>query len=94
MTHARKSKGLYVCGRCCTRGHNQRTCTLPDKRRKSKLFTSANEAYRENRALGLCDDCGRPSKRRARCKQCAARRNRYPSRQPAYRKANEYPRAK
>lgn len=76
-------RGQNRCGLCLEVGHTRRTCTRPKPPPRAG-YVSANEGYRSNRELGLCDNCGAPSPGRVYCAQCAERRKLIPSRSPDY----------
>jgi hypothetical protein len=80
-----KNRGIYRCGVCRELGHTAKK--HPRRRKRPPAYSSINGAYASNRQAGLCDDCGSPSGKRARCPRCARNRNERPSRRPGYRKA-------
>lgn len=78
-----RSRAPSRCTECLALGHDRRICpTKPPakyKRVRDPEHRSDNAGYQANRAKGLCDDCGRPSKL-SRCAKCRARRKLAPSR--------------
>lgn len=77
----RRVRGAYRCGWCLELGHTRKIC--PRARPvAARGFKNANEAYQANRALGLCDSCGRLSPHQSNCWRCRKRRKLFPSRDP------------
>lgn len=89
MSRKRNNRGIYRCGCCGRKGHTRDTCPRHQPIRRPAGFVGSNGSYADNRKAGLCDDCGRRSRNASRCRACTARRKRWPSRQPGYRRPNQ-----
>lgn len=86
---ARVRPRIRTCACPSAVGPHMHACPRSRKRRKvSPAWNGTNAGYQANKAAGLCDDCGRRSKR-IRCARCRARRSAQPSRQAAYRRKHE-----
>lgn len=80
----------FRCGDCGSTKHTAKKCLVAKRRAARRLpnirVGTQNKHYRPNRALKVCDDCGRRTTK-SRCPRCVERRRLRPSRQATYRRA-------